>query len=597
MTGGVRTTLLSASLGLVVVVGLVTTLYLRAGLRDTVEARIETELVRHARTARIGLEGLPVIDGAIGGATAHRFAEATGTRIEVLARDGRVLADSSPSPSADALAQPEVQAALDPARGQGLARRGGRLLIAVPFGHAGEQGVVRVSAPLDEVEHAYDRLYVLLSIAGVVGLTVSILMTWLATHLMSRALHRLAGAASDMSRGLGRNRIVVDSSDELGDLGNSLNRMADDVERALGALGTERALLGSVLESMSQGVVALDIRRRVTLMNEAATELLALPCAPVGAAFIDHVRVPALVELIQPPFRAGTGEVQMPTGVRLIAQVAPTRSGDGAMLLLQDVTSMRRLETIRRDFVANVSHELRTPVSIIRANAETLLSGALEDPRFAGKMVDAIHRNAERLTRILADLLDLSRLEAGQYRVELKTLAMAPAIEQAAASVETASSAKQIAVSTDVPAGLAAQADAKALDQILVNLIDNAVKYTPAGGHVWVVATSRGERVRIEVRDDGPGVAPKDRERIFERFYRVDPGRSRDMGGTGLGLSIVKHLVESLQGAIGVDPNHPAGSVFWVELRGAAAPGDAPGASGPLATSANPVSSSDSRPV
>jgi two-component system phosphate regulon sensor histidine kinase PhoR len=269
----------------------------------------------------------------------------------------------------------------------------------------------------------------------------------------------------------------------------------------------------------------------------------------------------------------------MPAGVRLVAQVAPARSGDGAMLLLQDVTSMRRLETIRRDFVANVSHELRTPVSIIRANAETLLSGALDDPRFAGKMVDAIHRNAERLARILADLLDLSRLEAGQYRIELNALALAPAIEQAAASVETAAAAKQIAVTADVAADLVAAADAKALDQILVNLIENAVKYTPPGGHVWITARSRGERVRIEVRDDGPGIAPKDRERIFERFYRVDPGRSRDLGGTGLGLSIVKHLVESLQGAIGVDPNHPAGSVFWVELR---------------AASVNPVSASDS---
>jgi two-component system phosphate regulon sensor histidine kinase PhoR len=307
--------------------------------------------------------------------------------------------------------------------------------------------------------------------------------------------------------------------------------------------------------------------------------------------------VPALIELIQPPFRAGTGEVQMPAGVRLVAQVAPTRTGDGAILLVQDVTSMRRLETIRRDFVANVSHELRTPVSIIRANAETLLSGALDDPRFARKMVDAVHRNAERLSRILADLLDLSRLEAGQYRIDLSRVAVPAAIEQALGSVETAAAAKQISISTDVPAGLAAEADAKALDQILVNLIDNAVKYTPAGGHVWVAAWSLGDRVRIEVRDDGAGIAPKDRERIFERFYRVDPGRSREMGGTGLGLSIVKHLVESLQGAIGVDPNRPDGSVFWVELRGARVLGAADGDALPASDAANPAGSIDSRAV
>jgi two-component system, OmpR family, phosphate regulon sensor histidine kinase PhoR len=567
LTGGVRSTLLVASVCLVLVAGLVSTVYLRAELRDTVESRIETELIRHARTARIGLEGLPVVDGEVGAAAARRFSEATGTRIEVLTGDGRVLADSAGEPSTGALTSPEVAAALDPTRGQGLGRRGGWLFAAVPFDRPDARGVVRVSAPRDDVEKAYDHLYVLLSVAGVVGLAVSVLMTWLATHLMSRALNRLAAGARHMARGEGRQRIVVDSSDELGDLGTSLNRMADDVERTLASLSRERVMLGSVLEAMSQGVVAIDGNRRITLMNEAATAQLGLPAAPLGAAFIDHVRVPALVELVQPPFRAGVGEVQMPAGIRLVARVSPTRTGDDAILILQDVTSMRRLETIRRDFVANVSHELRTPVSIIRANAETLLSGALDDPRFSKRMVDAIHRNAERLSRILADLLDLSRLEAGQFRTELGPVRVRPAIEQARASVETAAAAKEIEIEIEVADDLVGQADAKALDQILVNLIDNAVKYTPARGHVWVVAESRGDLLRIEVRDDGPGIAPKDRERIFERFYRVDPGRSRDMGGTGLGLSIVKHLVETMHGAIGVDENRPRGSVFWVCLR------------------------------
>jgi two-component system phosphate regulon sensor histidine kinase PhoR len=234
--------------------------------------------------------------------------------------------------------------------------------------------------------------------------------------------------------------------------------------------------------------------------------------------------------------------------------------------MLEDVSAVRRLETIRRDFVANVSHELRTPVSIIRANAETLLGGARDDPAMAGRLIEGLHRNAERLARILADLLDLSRLEAGQYRIELRALDLRAAAEQAVATLETSASAKQVSIEVAIADGTTARGDAKAVDQVLVNLLDNAVKYSAAGGHVWVDARRAGDRVRVEVRDDGQGIAPHHRARIFERFYRVDPGRSRDMGGTGLGLSIVKHLVESQGGEIGVDANQPTGSVFWFEL-------------------------------
>jgi two-component system phosphate regulon sensor histidine kinase PhoR len=572
LTGRVRSKLLVASIALIVVAGLASTLYLRAELRQTVEHRVEVELSQHAQTARIGIEALPTIDGDVGAATARRFAAATGARLEVIA-GGRVIVDSSGERSATAHQQPEVVAAL--ASGRGVAQRGGLIFVAVPFERGGERGAIRVSAPLRDLGQAYDRLYVLLTFAGVVGLLVSVVMTWLATHLMARALHQLADSARDIARASGPRRITVDGGDDLGDLGASINRMADDAQRSRQALSRQQGLLGSVLESMSQGVIALDRERRVTLMNDAAVELLGLPGAPVGAALLDHVRAPALIELTQPPYTAGSTEVELPGGIRLVVRVAPARVGDGAIVILEDVTSMRRLETIRRDFVANVSHELRTPVSVIRANAETLLSGALQDERFASRMLDGLHRNAERLSRILADLLDLSRLEAGELPTQLEPIDVAEAARAAAASVESTAQTKEITISVEVPPDLEVKADGKALDQILVNLIENAVKYTPAKGHVWVEAAPRGDRIRIEVRDDGPGIAPQHRERIFERFYRVDPGRSRDMGGTGLGLSIVKHLVETMSGSIGVEDNRPRGAVFWVALAAAPADSDA----------------------
>ncbi|HLL22320.1 MAG TPA: ATP-binding protein, partial [Kofleriaceae bacterium] len=222
-------------------------------------------------------------------------------------------------------------------------------------------------------------------------------------------------------------------------------------------------------------------------------------------------------------------------------------------------------ENVRRDFIANVSHELRTPVAVIRANAETLISGAKNDPVMGPRLMDGLHRNAERLARILADLLDLSRLDAGQYRLDIGSVPLRAAIDQSMTAIETHAAARGVTV--DIAVGeLAVQADPKALDQILVNLIDNAVKYTRAGGNVWVEAKREDQHVRIEVRDDGPGIADKHRERVFERFYRADASRSREAGGTGLGLSIVKHLVESMHGKVGVDPNLPNGSIFWLRL-------------------------------
>ncbi|HEV7554411.1 MAG TPA: HAMP domain-containing sensor histidine kinase, partial [Kofleriaceae bacterium] len=190
-----------------------------------------------------------------------------------------------------------------------------------------------------------------------------------------------------------------------------------------------------------------------------------------------------------------------------------------------------------------------------------------DDPVMSAKLVDGLHRNAERLARILADLLDLSRLDSGQYRLDVSPVAVKPLTEASMSAVEPQAAARRVTVEIAIPDATIVKADAKALDQILVNLIDNGIKYTHPEGHVWVEAKNDGDYVRIEVRDDGPGIAAKHRERVFERFYRADPSRSREAGGTGLGLSIVKHLVESMGGDVGVEPNEPNGTIFWLRLK------------------------------
>lgn len=569
MNLGIGSKLFLASVGIIVVVEATAAVVLRAEVRQTLADTTEAEIGRHAESARIALEALPDLDGPRGQDLAVRLAQATGTEVEVFDATGRVLADSSPGGVGEVLALPEVRAALAPELRGGRARRGGRVLVARPFRYGDGLGVVRVAARRTDLEHAYERLWVLLSIGAAIGLVVAVGMTVTATTLIRRSLRRLATSAGEVASG-GARRVAVEPSGEIGAVGTYINRMADDAERTVQALTAERALLGSVLDGMSQGVIALDRDRRMTLINPAARVMLDLPGVPIGEAFLDQVRIPAAVTLIEHAEAAGTAEFATPAGSRVVARVSPQRDGDGCILVLEDVTAMRRLETVRRDFVANVSHELRTPVSVIRANAETLLGGAKDDPKFAGRLIDGLHRNAERLARIIADLLDLSRLEAGHYRIERTPVELAQVAQQAAAALEQQAAARPVTVTVEIAPEVRVQADAKALDQILVNLIDNAIKYTPAGGHVWVRTRGRDGRVRLEVADDGVGIAAHHRERIFERFYRVDPGRSREVGGTGLGLSIVKHLVESMGGTVGVEGNEPSGSVFWIELPRAA---------------------------
>jgi two-component system phosphate regulon sensor histidine kinase PhoR len=389
---------------------------------------------------------------------------------------------------------------------------------------------------------------------------------WAGAALLRGALRDLVRRTRDVVRDPAR-RIARDgpATDEIGELAEWINFLADDAHKTHRALARERMLLAAVAEGLTQGVIAVDSEHRIELLNDAARRMLGVTSSPVGEPLIDFVRVPELFDLLDGD-AAATAEVQLPNTPRALIRTARKWGGDGRVLLLEDVTAMRRLETVRRDFVANVSHELRTPVAVIRANAETLMAGAKDDPAIAGKLIDGLHRNAERLARILADLLDLSRLDAGQYRLELSAVPVVPVIEQALTAVEPQVARRKVSITVTVPDALAVRADPKALDHILVNLIDNGVKYGRPDGNVWVEARPDGDEVRIEVRDDGPGIADKHRARVFERFYRADPSRSREAGGTGLGLSIVKHLVESMSGDVGVEPNVPQGSIFWLRL-------------------------------
>ncbi|WP_428264725.1 ATP-binding protein [Haliangium sp.] len=574
---GIRAKLFLASVALISLFVLAAGLYLQRELRHDLDNSMETVLWHQAEAVRAFLESdsdalsPPRLRGL-----ARRLDESLNTHIDIVTPDGHMLSadDDDETPRlAPAHLPTELTDALH--HGRGVARRHSvaldapMLYVALPFQHPHGPGLLRVSRPLTELQSSVAQLQGPLLVAGLIGLVGALLVSVLGSQLLARTLRKLADSARAIAERGAHQRLAVDSSDEIGGLAGSLNRLADDIEITMTALATEKARFKAVLEGMSEAVITLDAERRITLINPAAMRLLGVDDEPLDRPLIELIRAPALHDLLADADRAGSCEFELsgPPGPRRIqAKVSPPLGGNDWILVMHDVTDIRKLETVRRDFVANVSHELRTPVTIIRANAETLLDGAMNEPVHGQRILEALHRNAERLSRLVDDLLDLSRLEANRYRIEHDDLDVGEAVAKAMESIERAAQAKAIELHVDITAPMRVRADDKALDQILVNYLDNAVKYTPHGGRVRVSARLVEQRVRIEVTDDGPGISPQHRKRIFERFYRVDPGRSRDMGGTGLGLSIVKHLADSLDGDAGMEPATPKGSTFWVTL-------------------------------
>ena len=577
---GIRGKLFAISLALISSVGLACGIYLESELRERLEKRAEVELLHQALVAVESVQLAPRDPtGQEVDQLADRLGAAVDSRITIVAPDGRVLGDSEiPSAALAALEnhgeRPEIVAARTDGRGQ--SRRHSATLetdllyVAVPYRHGEHTGVVRVARPLADVDQAVARLRMLLLLVGALGLAVAVLMSGLASHLMSRTLRRLALKARSIASASGEAKPAVGSTpdDELGRLSSSLDRVAGRIESTVKELATERSRFEAVLQGMQEAVVALDGEQSISIMNAAALSLFQLDKTPLGQPFIDYVRIPSIHDLLRDPSARARGEFELPGPPRrqLLAQVSRQPLGESTIIVMYDVTDVRRLETVRRDFVANVSHELRTPVSVVRANAETLLDGAMSDPVHGQKLLGALHRNAERLASILEELLDLSRLEAGRYPFVRGEVSAAELAQRTVEVLSETAQLKDIELSCAIPEVPKVHTDAQALERILVNFLDNAIKYTPSGGAVRISAQLLPDYLRLEVVDNGPGIAGHHRDRVFERFYRVDPGRSRSMGGTGLGLSIVKHLCDALDCRVGVDPVEPHGSCFWVEL-------------------------------
>lgn len=517
-------------------------------------------------------------------------------RITLIASDGTVLADNAVRdvdiPTLENHAsRPEVSQALATGQGQDVRpshTTGERTmyharLLQVPQDRA--PWVVRVALPLAQVDRLSDELKRQLLLAiGVAFLLTVTLSIWLA-HSITKPLSEIASAAQALSTGNSTMRIRTTARDEVGLLASTLNQMADQLHTKIEELSEDRAQLLAVLTSMVEGVMVLDARGHVLQINPALERMFGIsrveargrPCAEL----FRHQRLNNLVTTILQARTPHEDEIVLPlSGRHLHIEASPAggeRDNEACVVLVfHDVTDVRRLEKIRKDFVANVSHELRTPLTSIKGYVEALLDGGKDDPTVAGRFLDIILKQSDRLNLIIEDLLELSKIESGQISLKEEPIDVRALVDRTLSTIKPIADRKIHRLVTALDPSLPLIAgDGDRLVQVLTNLLDNAIKYTPGGGTITIRGTPSPSphtaepslnTIDLIVADTGIGIPEKDRPRIFERFYRVDKARSRDLGGTGLGLAIVKHLVEGHGGQVWVEANHPQGSRFVVRL-------------------------------
>ena len=580
---GARGKLFFVTLALLVVSLAAAEIYLLPAIEHDLTGRIREDLgvrlnlvAERAATYARSPQGTPDWD-----VLADRLGVIAQARVTFIQEDGRVVGDSDvPAQNLGTLEnhreRPEVAAAFgghttDNIRYSATTRQ--RMLYAATKVPGDSNMVARVSLPLAWVDQAKSRTRAMLLGGALVALLAAVLLASAAAILLSRGLRELTAVARRMAAGDLEVRSRLETADEIGELGRTLDHLAANLSRSVRELRDERDLLGRILQSMREGVLVMDGERRILLANPSLREMLLLDSDVTGRSTIEVIRNAELQSIVGRALAASdplSGEIEV-GGLkpRRLLVYAARLSGEprALVLVLFDVTEMRRLETVRRDFVANVSHELRTPVASVRSAAETLRMAIEHDPKAAMRFIDIIERNGRRLGELINDLLDLSRIEAKEYRLKLEPTDLRQLAEKAVAAFAERAASRNMHLTVDIPDRLSpALVDISAFDRILTNLVDNALKYCPDGASVSVNAREVGNKIQVSVSDSGAGIDAKHLPRLFERFYRVDNGRSRDMGGTGLGLSIVKHLVEAMGGEVSVESVPGKGATFAFTL-------------------------------
>jgi len=461
------------------------------------------------------------------------------------------------------------------------------LYVAVPMRHNGEvSGTVRASLSITNIQHELDKMYYRVGFGFFIVALIAAFVSYALSRRISRPINAMKFGAERFASGDFSGKLMPAGCEEIDQLSDVLNNMALRLRDTIDSLKEQHHRIEAVLSSMVEGVIALDNEQRIITVNDAAVKLFDLSERPESGRWIGEVlrnaKISQFIKKVVDSGKPVESEVTIAIAGRkgivpehflqLHGNSLKNAAGEvmGALVVINDITRLKKLETVRSDFVANVSHELRTPLTSVKGFVETLLAGAIDDPDEARRFLQIIARQVERLSTIVQDLLALSRIEQENtvHQLELKNVKVRELVDGAMESCNAKAGAKNISVTIDVQESLTAELEPALIEEALINLIDNAINYSAEGSivRVCVKSTAADGMITFSVSDNGPGIAPEHHERIFERFYRVDKARSRKLGGTGLGLSIVKHIALVHGGEVSLESVPGEGSTFFIRI-------------------------------
>lgn len=563
-------------------------LYLNQALQSSIVSSLTENLLSQTRLASLMLSRNMSDLKQDAPSLAAQLGKTLSARVTIISADGTVAGDSEVKPEElrdleNHLQRPEVQDALKNGIGQAVrysaTLRHEMLYTAATFANdSNAAGIVRLALPLSALQSLRSGLHKTLGSALLLSFLLTVIFSYILSRLTSRPLQQVASIAAEIGKGNFSRRLPTGWHDELGDLAGIMNEMAARLDEQLSRLTAERNRLDAILSGMGEGLMVTGRDGSITVVNPAFCRLFRVHGGLIGSPLSNISRHPALIEsytLVRDEKRELQSEItiQAPEERFLSTHWVPLldESGmQGVVAVFHDVTDLKRLENIRRDFVANVSHELRTPVTVIRGYSETLLDGLIfSNPEKAAEFVTIILSHSERLASLLNDLLSLSEMESPAFSFQMNPISVESSVRKACSLLQSKADARGIAIRrSDLSSLPAVMADQGRLEQVLINLLDNAVKYSSAGGDIRIAAVQDNSFIRISVSDTGPGIPAASIPRLFERFYRVDAGRSRNEGGTGLGLAIVKHIVQLHGGTVWVENNSEgSGATFSFTLK------------------------------
>ena len=553
-------------------------------LSEGLQQQIESELSKQAKILRQSFAESPKVNNSSSlKSQIDSYSDASGSRITLIASDGKVLVDSDIA--MDILEsldnhgnRPEVIAAFN--NGSGSSKRFSNsiqqdmLYFALLDTTSEAERVIRISVTNEYLDRSLASLENSMTLIIVVALIVAILASVIAGNYIRESLMDLERAASDMSDGSYEKKdlgsLPVKRRDEIGSMARNISTISTNLKNQISLIAKQRDQFGSVLDGLGEGIMVCDQNGLITFRNDQIMQILGLD--EIIDQSIHDLKIPALSRMYKKAQKKGKfdSEFELETGEDdtrwILAHMNKAKSTQELILVVHETTQLRQMDSMRRDFISNLSHELRTPVSVIKANSETLLDGALENKKDAKIFSKAILHNADRLSEMVTSLIDLSRIEYGELKFILEKIVLNQIVGSVVLAFKNKAKRKNIQVVFEPQSDVTVNSDAKAIERVLNNLLDNAFKYSPENSIIQINLRKQGEVIRLAVIDQGEGVAEEDQDLVFKRFFRTASARANTQQGSGLGLAIVKNLVYNLQGDVGVESRPEGGSEFWFTI-------------------------------